>query len=41
VVVGLQQTAYSVGEGNDSLSVCVFLNGTADRGAVMSALLVR
>jgi len=36
VVVGLQQTAYSVAEGNDSLSVCVFLNGTAERDVVVS-----
>jgi len=36
VVVGLQQTVYLIAEGNDSLSVCVFLNGTAERDVVVS-----
>jgi len=36
VVVGLQETEYSEGEGNESLSVCVFLNGTAERDVVVT-----
>ena len=36
VTVGLQQASYSVGEGNGSLSVCVFMNRTAERDVVVS-----
>ena len=36
VVVGLQQTTYSVGEGNGSLSVCALLIGTAERDVIVS-----
>ena len=36
VTVGLQQTSYSVAEGNDSLSVCVVINRTAERDVVVS-----
>ena len=40
VVVGLQQTLYSVGEGNGSLSVCALLIGTAERNVVVSLLAI-
>ena len=36
VTVGLQQTSYSVAEGNGSLIVCVLINRTAERDVVVS-----
>ena len=36
VIVGLQQTSYTVGEGNGSLSVCTFLNGDTQREVIVS-----
>ena len=36
MTVGLQQTSYSVGEGNGSLIVCVLINRTAERDVVVS-----
>ena len=35
VTVGLQQTSYSVGEGNGSLRVCVLINRPAERDVVV------
>ena len=40
VVGGLQQTSYSVGEGNGSLSVCVLINRTAERDVVVSLIAI-
>ena len=36
VVVGLQQTTFSIEEGNGSLSMCALLIGTAERDVVVS-----
>ena len=36
VTVGLQQTSYSVAEGNGSLIFCVFINRTAERDVFVS-----
>ena len=36
VIVGLQQTSYTVGEGNGLLSVCTFLNGDTQREVIVS-----
>ena len=36
VIVGLQQTSYTVGEGNGSLSACTFLNGETQREVIVS-----
>ena len=38
VTVGLQQTSYSVAEGNGSLIVCVLINRTAERDVVVSLI---
>ena len=38
VTVGLQQTSYSVGEGNGSLIVCILINRTAERDVVVSLI---
>ena len=40
VTVGLQQTSYSVGEGNGSLIVCVLINRTAERDVVVSLVAI-
>ena len=40
MTVGLQQTSYSVGEGNGSLSVCVSINRTAERDVVVSLVAI-
>ena len=40
VTVGLQQTSYSIGEGNGSLSVCVVINRTAERNVVVSLVAI-
>ena len=40
VTVGLQQTSYSVGEGNGSLVVCVLINRTAERDVVVSLVAI-
>ena len=40
VTVGLQQTTYSVAEGNGSLSVCVLINRTAERDVVISLIAI-
>ena len=36
VTVGLQQTSYSVAEGNGSLIFCVLINRTAERDVFVS-----
>ena len=40
VTVGLQQTSYSVGEGNGFLVVCILINRTAERDVVVSLVAV-
>ena len=40
VTVGLQQTSYSITEGNGSLSVCVVINRTAERDVVVSLVAI-
>ena len=40
MVVGLQQTSYSVGEGSGPLSVCVLLTGSAERDVLVSLLAI-
>ena len=40
MTVGLQQTSYSVGEGNGSLVVCVLINRTAERDVVVSLVAI-
>lgn len=41
VTVGLEQTSYSVGEGNGSLSVCAVLIGMAQRNVSLILSIVQ